>query len=141
MAAEKALLSLPNPLTAYDELPLPGAEPQVIKLTAGLHRQTWVSGIPMFVDVHISNTSRKTIRRVELQLEKATFYFDHAAASTTTEAANHLRYPNRTEKEIVQKVALKKARNGWKGIPPQSHEVRTDDIIVPAGLVTIDAGA
>ena len=141
-AAEKAFVSLPSPLTAYDDISFSnGASSQAIKLTAGLHSQTWVSGIPILVDVHISNTCKKTIKRVELQLEKATFYFDHAAAFTTTEAANHLRYPDRTEKEIVPKVVTKKARHGWKGVPPQSYELRTRDIDVPSGLVTIDAGA
>lgn len=68
----------------------------------------------MFVDLHISNTSRKTIKRTAPQLEKAIFCFDHAATSTTTEAANHLRYQNRTEKEIVQDVVTRKARHSWK---------------------------
>lgn len=95
----------------------------------------------MFVDVHISNTMPKTIKRIEVQLEEATYYFDHAAASTTIKAANYLRLPHRTEKEYVQKAVVKKARQGWQGIPPQSYEIRIYDIDVPAGLVTIDAGA
>ncbi|MCJ1301453.1 hypothetical protein MMC08_004253 [Hypocenomyce scalaris] len=138
---EKALVSLPNPLTAYDELLFPGGDGhQAIKITAGLHRQTWVSGIPMFVDVHISNTSRKTIKRIELQLEKATVYFDSAGAATNCEATNHLRLPDRTEKEIVHRAVVKKSRHGWEGIRPQSHEAQTRDLDVPGGLVTIDTG-
>ena len=140
--AEKALVSLPRPLTAYDELLFPGgAGHQAIKITAGLHRQTWVSGIPMFVDVHISNTSRKTIKRIELQLERATVYFNSAGAATNSEATNHLRLPDRTEKEIMLRAVVKKSRHGWEGIPPQSHEAQTRDLDVPVGLVTIETGA
>lgn len=141
-AAEKALVSLPNSSTACDGVLFSrGADLQVIKLTAGFHRQTWVSGMTLFVNVHNPNSNRKTIKRVKLQLGKATFYYDHAAASTTTEAANRLKYQKRTEKDILQTVATKKARQGREGIPAQSEEIRARDIAVPAGLVTMDAGA
>lgn len=70
-AAEKALVSLPNSLIACDELSFPGgAQHQMVQLTAGLHRQTWVCGIPMFVDVHISTTSRKTIKELSCNWRK-----------------------------------------------------------------------
>lgn len=78
LAAEKALMSLPSPLTASDEWVKPrDASVEVVRVTAGLHRQVWVSGTSIYVDVHISNSSRKTIRRIELQLERDLLCYKH----------------------------------------------------------------
>ncbi|EME88122.1 uncharacterized protein MYCFIDRAFT_96359, partial [Pseudocercospora fijiensis CIRAD86] len=56
---EKALTSLQSPLTASDELRMARAAGQeTLKVTAGLHRQVWVSGSSIFVDVHILNQLR-----------------------------------------------------------------------------------
>lgn len=135
-------MNLPSPLTADDQLHFPkhGAH-EVIKLTAGVHRQTWVSGIALFVDVYAANRSRhKTIKKLEVHLEKATTFYDHAPACTHAEVANHLRLPDRTEKEIVAKTTVRRSRHGWPGILPQSHDERTCSLVVPPGLVTIDTG-
>jgi hypothetical protein len=76
--AEKALMSLPSPLTASDEWVKPrDVSIEVIRVTAGLHRQVWVSGTSIYVDVHISNSSRKTVRRIELQLERDILCYKH----------------------------------------------------------------
>jgi hypothetical protein len=70
---EKALASLPSPLLATDTLFI-SREPalQTVKLTAGLHRQTWVNGALLFVDVHLVNNTSKVIKKIEVQLEKIT---------------------------------------------------------------------
>jgi hypothetical protein len=76
--AEKALMSLPSPLTASDEyMRTRDASVEVIKVTAGLHRQVWVSGTSIYVDVHIVNNSRKTIKKIELQLERDILCYKH----------------------------------------------------------------
>lgn len=76
--AEKALMSLPSPLVASDEWAKPGETAiQVVRVTAGLHRQVWVSGTSIYVDVHISNNSRKAIRKIELQLERDILCYKH----------------------------------------------------------------
>lgn len=135
------MVNLPNPLTASDELFLSKLGTlKVIRLTAGVHRQTWVSGIAMFVDVHISNSSSKTVKKIEFQVEKVTTFYDHAAAATNTEMAGHLRLPDHTKKEIVARSSVKMARNGWQGVPPQSQDIRTCRLDLPGGLVTIDTG-
>ena len=112
----------------------------MIRLTAGVHRQTWVSGIALFVDVYISNNSDKTVKKIDIRLEKLTTFFDNAAASTLTEMAGHLRIPDHTDTEIVGRSSVKKARHGWQGILPQSRDVRTCRLDIPTGLVTVDAG-
>jgi hypothetical protein len=139
--AERTLINLPNPLTAYDELELPSArETGIIKLTAGLHRQTWLSGINIWVDVHISNTSTKTVRKLEVQLEKITLFYDHSGASALAKDNVHLRLPDRKDMQIVSSWVLKKSSRGWKGVVPKSSEVRTIEIDVPRGLVTVNTG-
>ena len=133
-------MNLPNPLTAYDELFFSIGAYNVIKLTVGVHRQAWVSGNAIFVDVHVSNRSTKKVKRIDLLLEKVTTLYHHAAASTRFEAASHLRLPDKTIKEIAARSTIKKARHGWQGIDPQSQETWTWRLEVPPGLVTIDAG-
>ncbi|MCJ1313237.1 hypothetical protein MMC25_006914 [Agyrium rufum] len=139
---EKALVNLPFPLTADEELHFSkqGPEYRAIKLTAGVHRQTWVSGILLFVDVHVSNSSTKIVRKLEIQLEKVTTFYARAAASTKEQQGDFMRVPDQTEREIVAKMKVKKKRHGWEGILPQSQDVRTLSLVVPSGLVTVDTG-
>lgn len=137
---EKALSSLPTPLLATDQLSNPqGGRSQNIKLTAGLHRQTWVNGAMIFVDVHLMNNSSKTIKKIEIQLDKTTLWYSHAAAGTSEKSAPHLRLPKRSENEIVCTSSIKKSKE-WKGVPPNTSEVRTCDLEVPRGHVTISTG-
>lgn len=76
--AEKALMSLPSPLTASDEwIKIRDTTLDVVKVTAGLHRQVWVSGTSIYVDVHIANNSRKAIKKIELQLERDILCYKH----------------------------------------------------------------
>ncbi|KAI8941207.1 hypothetical protein NX059_002445 [Plenodomus lindquistii] len=75
---EKALVSLPSPLTASDEWVKPrDTTVEIVRVTAGLHRQVWVSGTSIYVDVHIANNSRKTIRKIELQMERNILCYKH----------------------------------------------------------------
>ena len=52
---------------------------ETIRLTAGLHRQVWVSGTSLFVDVHIANTSHKYLKKLELSLERDILYYKHVS--------------------------------------------------------------
>ena len=135
------MVNLPNPLIAEDEISLSktGAY-EVVKLTAGVHRQTWVSGVAIFVDVHISNSSEKVVRKVELALEKATLFFPFVSPSTRVENADYLRLPYRTDKEIIVRGAIKRGQHGWHGVLPHSQETRTCYLEIPRGIATIDTG-
>ncbi|KAF7504685.1 hypothetical protein GJ744_001966 [Endocarpon pusillum] len=137
---EKALCTLPSPLLATEQLSIPhGTVTQTIKLTAGLHRQTWVNGAMIFVDVHVMNNSPKTLKKIEVQLEKSTLWYSHAAAGTIEKRATHLRLPKRSDSEVVCTSVFKKSKD-WKGIPSHSSEVRTCDLEIPRGHVTICTG-
>lgn len=137
---EKALSSLPTPLLATEQLSIPhGLGKQNIKLTAGLHRQIWLNGAMIFVDVHIMNHSSKTLKKIEVQLEKTTLWYSHAAAGTIEKSATHLRLPKRSDNEIVCSSIIKTSKE-WKGVPSHSSEVRTCDIEIPRGHVTISTG-
>ncbi|KAL2397046.1 hypothetical protein ABEF95_011896 [Exophiala dermatitidis] len=137
---EKALASLPSPLLAADTLYLMhGTETQTVKLTAGLHRQTWVNGAMIFIDVHIVNNTSKSIKKIEVQLEKTTLWYTHAPAGTIEKSANHLRLPRRTDTEIVSGSTFKKGTS-WKGVPSHTSEVRTIELEAPRGHVTISTG-
>ncbi|KAK6371292.1 hypothetical protein LTS17_009023 [Exophiala oligosperma] len=137
---EKALASLPSPLLAADTLYL-ATEPelQTVKLTAGLHRQTWVNGAKIFVDIHISNNSAKTVRKIEVQLEKTTLWYTHAPAGTFEKSAVHLRLPKRTDTETVSTTSVKMS-DSWQGVPSHSSDVRTVELEAPRGHVTISTG-
>ena len=138
--AEKALASLPSPLIVSEEMILsPLHERHFVKVTAGLHRQTWVNGGNIFVDVHILNNSPKVFKKLDVHLDKTTLFYSHAAAGTIEKSIQHLRLPSRSETETVAKMSLKKEKF-WKGIQPMTSEVRTCEIEAPRGHVTISTG-
>lgn len=75
-------MSLPSPLTASDEWVRPRESAlDIVRVTAGLHRQVWVSGTSIYVDVHIANNSRKMIKKIELQLERDILCYKHVCDS------------------------------------------------------------
>ena len=137
---ERALASLPSPLLAADTLYL-SREPdlQTVKLTAGLHRQTWVNGALIFIDIHISNNTSKTIKKIEVQLEKTTLWYTHPPVGTTERTVHYLRMPRRTDTEIVSGTVVKKSST-WSGIGAYSSDVRTIELEAPRGHVTISTG-
>jgi hypothetical protein len=76
-------MSLPSPLTASDEWIKPRETTvEVVRVTAGLHRQVWVSGTSLYVDVHIANNSRKTVKKIELQLERDILCYKHVCSGS-----------------------------------------------------------
>ena len=132
------LVNLSSPLLASEELRFPkvgGSLP--IKLTAGLHRQTWISGYMLFVDVHIDNGSRKTVNKIEVQLEKATIVYSFPAASTEVGPADSLRIPHHCETSILTRSIMKSPRDT---VPPHAESIRTYRLEVPTGLVSVDTG-
>lgn len=83
MTAEKALVSLPSPLNASDEWIRPrDTTVEIIRLTAGIHRQVWVSGTNIFVDVYIVNNSHKTVKKIVLQLERDILCYKHVCSKS-----------------------------------------------------------
>lgn len=137
---EKALVNLSSPLLAVDEMPMSKQyNAQTVKLTAGLHRQTWISGYPVFVDMLIENKSSKEVKRVELQLEKTTLFYNYPApsSSSTTGSPDALRLPDHRQTDIVLRKAL---ADGFRGVHPLSQELRTCQLDLPTGLVSIETG-
>ncbi|KAF2476885.1 uncharacterized protein BDR25DRAFT_321448 [Lindgomyces ingoldianus] len=138
---EKALMSLPSPLTASDEWLKPrDTIVEVVRVTAGLHRQVWVSGTSIYVDVHIANSSRKTIKKIELQLERDILCYKHAAASTMEKSASQARIFDNNERSILSKSSIKQGTAGWNGVPAHNTHIRTCDLEVPRGHATVKCG-
>lgn len=134
--AEKALVNLPNPLVVTDEVQSShrGSLETVI-LTAGIHRQTWIGGYPLFVDIRVSNRGSKIVRKVELQLERSTFVYAHAAPSDEEGLGDTLRLPDKCEKEVIYKAICP----GWQ-IVGRSSNIKTCSLFVPSCLVSVDEG-
>ena len=131
-------MNLLSPLLATDELHVPKAGiSSSIRLTAGLHRQTWISGYVLFVDVLIDNRSRKPVNKIEIQLEKGTLLYDSAAASTETGSANALRLPDHYTKETIKTLTMSGPQDV---VAPQSETIRTCRLELPVGLASIDIG-
>ncbi|KAL8788320.1 MAG: hypothetical protein Q9213_001717 [Squamulea squamosa] len=134
---EKALLNLPNPLVVTEEIQTShNGTIKTVELTAGVHRQTWISGYPLFVDVRIVNRGSKILKKVDLQLERLTFIYAHTAPSDEHGLGETLRLPDRCEKELILKFNC----SGWQ-ILPHSHGLKTCSLPIPSGLVSIDADA
>ncbi|KAH7047546.1 hypothetical protein B0J12DRAFT_126393 [Macrophomina phaseolina] len=139
--AERALMSLPSPLTASDEYTRPRESSiEVTKVTAGLHRQVWVSGTCIFVDVHIANNSRKTIKKLELQLERNILCYKHTAAATLEKSAGQARIFDNNERTVFAKTSIKQGSHGWSGVPPHTTLTRTADLEIPRGHATVKCG-
>ncbi|KAJ4406363.1 hypothetical protein N0V91_004571 [Didymella pomorum] len=138
---EKALISLPSPLTASDEwVKARDTTLDVVRVTAGLHRQVWVSGTSIYVDVHIVNNSRKAIKKIELQLERVILRYKHAAASTIEKSAGQARIFDNNERSILSKSSVKQGAAGWHGVPSHQMHLRTCDLEVPRGHATVKCG-
>ncbi|KAF2712895.1 hypothetical protein K504DRAFT_478886 [Pleomassaria siparia CBS 279.74] len=138
---EKALISLPSPLTASDEwMKAREFTVEVVRVTAGLHRQVWVSGTSIYVDVHIANNSRKVVKNIELQLERDILCYKHAAASTMEKSASQARIFDSNERSILSKAVTKHGTAGWNGVPAHSTHIRTCDLEVPRGHATVKCG-
>ncbi|KAF1938556.1 hypothetical protein EJ02DRAFT_383424 [Clathrospora elynae] len=138
---EKALMSLPSPLTASDEWVKPRETTiEVIRVTAGLHRQVWVSGTSIYVDVHIANNSRKMVKKIELQLERDILCYKHAAASTMEKSAGQARIFDSNERSVLSKAMVKHGSAGWHGVSAHQTHIRTCDLEVPRGHATVKCG-
>ncbi|KAL9053533.1 MAG: hypothetical protein Q9162_004700 [Coniocarpon cinnabarinum] len=133
---ERALVSLPSPLTSSDEL-LVHRGKEKITVAAGLHRQVWVNGTTLFADVHIVNKSRKHIKRLELHLEQIILFYRHAAASTLEQSASQARLFDATERMTICKTIVKQSSLGWLGVPAYSTDLRTCSIDLPRGHATV----
>lgn len=135
-------MSLPSPLTATEDY-VRHSETSIqrMRVTAGLHRQVWVSGQNIFVDVHIANHTRKTIKRVELQLERDILCYKHAAAATMEKSVSQARIFDSNERTILNKVVFKQhSGSNWNGVPAHSTDVRTYDLELPRGHATVKCG-
>ncbi|KAI6833693.1 hypothetical protein KC332_g4312 [Hortaea werneckii] len=138
---EKALTSLPSPLTASDELLLPRAGGmECIKVTAGLHRQVWVSSSTIFVDVHISNRSHKPVKRLDLSLERDILCYKHAAASTRERSAGQARIFESNHQSLIAMSSIRVGQSGWNGVAPNTSDTRTCDLKLPRGHATVRCG-
>jgi hypothetical protein len=103
-------MSLPSPLTASDEWVKPRETTiEVVRVTAGLHRQVWVSGTSIYVDVHIANNSRKTIKKIELQLERDILCYKHVCLlqNLSIQQAKLTKYCNRLLRQQWRSLRVK----------------------------------
>ncbi|KAL8825327.1 MAG: hypothetical protein Q9170_007835 [Blastenia crenularia] len=133
---EKALINLPNPLVVTDEVQSSRrGSLETVVLTAGVHRQTWISGYPLYVDVRIAIRGGRTVRKIELQLERSTFVYAHAAPSDETGLGETLRLPDRCENKVISKATCL----GWQ-VTGHSSDLKTCGLFIPPGLASVDAG-
>ncbi|MCJ1274303.1 hypothetical protein MMC21_002098 [Puttea exsequens] len=135
---EKALVNLQDPLLVSDTLYLSKKQGgQRVILVAGLHRQTWISGYTIYLDIHIENKSNRTVKKVELQLERVTLYHHYSAASTGTKSAEMLRIPDHLSKDLVVRRELS---DDFVGVRAGAEDFRTCQLQIPTGLVSIETG-
>ncbi|KAI4755150.1 hypothetical protein E4T52_14518 [Aureobasidium sp. EXF-3400] len=109
-------------------------------MTAGLHRQVWISGSSIFVDIHIANGSRKTIKKLDLSLERDILCYRHAAAATLEQSASQARIFESNERSILSKHSMKQGANGWTGVEAYGSITRTCDLEIPRGHATVKCG-
>lgn len=138
---EKALTSLTSPLTASDEICVSRPTGQeVLRVTAGLHRQVWVSGSSIFVDVHISNKTHKPVKKLDLTLERDILCYKHVAAATLEKSAGQARIFESNEQAILARATFKPGLSGWHGVEPHTSDTRTCELELPRGHGTVRCG-
>ncbi|EMD01136.1 hypothetical protein BAUCODRAFT_62253 [Baudoinia panamericana UAMH 10762] len=138
---EKTLASLPSPLMTADTLTWQRAgRCETVKATAGLHRQVWVSGSSIFVDVFVANRSTKHIRRIDLNLERDVLCYKHAAAATREKSALRARVSDKPHQTMIATTSLQASTSGWHGLDPHSMETRTYNLDIPRGHATVKPG-
>jgi hypothetical protein len=116
------------------------ATAETLKVTAGLHRQVWVSGSSIFVDVHIVNKCRRPVKKLELALERDILFYKHAAAATLEKSAGQARIFESNEQTLLAKSLLKPGTAGWHGIEPYMSDTRTCELELPRGHGTVRCG-
>ncbi|KAG8534048.1 uncharacterized protein KY384_000891 [Bacidia gigantensis] len=131
--AETALMNLSNPVVVSDDLKLSG---HGVGLTAGIHRQTWISGYTLFMDLRVHNGSRKPIRRLELQLERVTVFYTHPVPSSD-KVKSDIRLPDELLREILTKKNVLRSHETIDSLAEDYHTVQLE---LPAGLVSIETG-
>jgi len=67
---ETALLPLDVPLLSTEEHSLRWGGHKTLKVTAGLHRATWVSGTAAYVDVNIVNNTNRKVKCIRCKLRR-----------------------------------------------------------------------
>jgi hypothetical protein len=100
----------------------------------------WVSGTSIFVDVSVVNKSKKTVKRMELQLERDILYYKHVAASTLEKSASQARIFDSNDRAILNKSVMKLGTCGWSGVAAYSSDTRTCDLELPRGHATVKCG-
>ncbi|KAK5685111.1 hypothetical protein LTS10_003187 [Elasticomyces elasticus] len=138
---EKALTSLASPLTATDEIVLPKTGGfERLKLTAGLHRQVWVSGSTIFVDVHILNKTHKHLKKLDLNLERDILCYKHAAVETRERKTSQPRVFESNHQSTITTASIRAGSEGWNGVEPHASETKTCILEVPRGHATVRSG-
>nr|OQO27784.1 hypothetical protein B0A51_05842 [Rachicladosporium sp. CCFEE 5018] len=137
---ERALISLPSPLTATDELVISRWNAsELLTMTAGLHRQIWVSGSSLFVDLHIANRTRKTVKRIEMHLERNVLCYKHGPAETPAKSHSQTRIFDSNDKLILAKSKEEHSEH-WTGVSPYTSTTRTCELEIPRGHATVRCG-
>jgi hypothetical protein len=138
---ERALTSLPSPLIVSDELSLQRwGTVETLNLAAGLYRQVWVSGSSIFVDLHVSNKTRKPVKRVELSLERDILCYRHAAAATLEKTSGQARISESNDRLILTKTTHRNDCDGWNGTEAYTSDARTCELPIPRGHATVKCG-
>ncbi|TKA25399.1 hypothetical protein B0A49_13270, partial [Cryomyces minteri] len=83
---------------------------------------------------------RRTIKKLELNLERDILCYKHAAASTLEKSASQARIFDQNERSTLNKSVLKHGTQGWNGVEPHSTDVRTCDLEIPRGHATVKCG-
>ena len=129
--------------------------PGTIKLTASIHRETWVAGQRCFVKVFIANdTEKKRVQSVTLNLIRTETMFvpnpdaaiqDGALVHNDSDACH-----TSTTKRIVSKSVLEMGESAvsrhvtasgwWTGVPPSSSLEFNHNILIPVRLYTVIRG-
>ncbi|ORY82147.1 hypothetical protein BCR37DRAFT_37436 [Protomyces lactucae-debilis] len=140
----KALIPTPAPIDASEEGKLRFGGKETLKIAARIHRPSWIAGQTAFVEVHITNDSKRKVNKIQLDLVRHLSFFKNSAATAGFQSVD-CRVPERTLTKTISSNATSiksdKSNNAyWKGVKHGGRDTIQCQIHVPADELSIQAG-
>jgi len=136
---ETALLPLDVPLLSTEEHSLRWGGHKTLKVTAGLHRATWVSGTAAYVDVNIVNNTNRKVKCIRCKLRRHIVAYKNSVPLSENRSAGHLRVPSWIERKTLSHSELNIGTR-WRGVKGSQLDVITCEIDIPRNQLSVNMG-
>ena len=110
-----------------------------VRLTATVRRDRWVAGLPLFVDVAVTNGGARRVRRLDLALEQTRTVFSHVVEGVVEQATTRMVGRQRFHAGWIARGLWANPAHDQPG--PETRDERTWMMDIPRRLATVPPGA